>query len=347
MIARRPPVGQPVLWRTDVAPPVFDGYRSLWLNSGTAALALALMAALAVCPGRKRVILPGYGCPDLVAAAVFAGAQAVLVDCAADDPGYDLGALAAACEDGVAAIVAVNFLGIRERMAELADIARSADCVLIEDCAQWYPEPADGPADAMLTSFGRGKPVNLLGGGALLLREDGALGDWQPPALAPMAPLGRVKALVFNQLLRPTAYGLVSRVPGTAIGTTVYHALSEIQALDAVRLSLLGANVQRHGARDRASEYALGGIVAREAAGVEALAPSLASRWGRLLRYPLLCPDQATRDGLVSRWTARGASAFYARALPEIPGVAAVLPVMAPVPNARRFAARLLTLPVG
>lgn len=345
MIARLPSVGQPLCWRRDVAAPEFPGYRALWTSSGTAALALALIGALAQRPGRKRVILPGYGCPDLVAAAVFAGAEPVLLDCAGDDPGYDLDALAAACDGRVAAIVAVNFLGIRERIDALAAIARAEGCVLVEDCAQWYPEPAGGAADALLTSFGRGKPVNLLGGGMLLVKEGAALADWRPPALAPMPRLSRAKALVFNSLLQPLPYGLLCRLPGTSIGATAYHRLTELLALDATRLGLLGANVQHHLTRDRSLERVLGEVLGAMP-GVTPLPVALAARSGRLLRYPLLCDEGAQCDALLRHWRDLGASGFYPAALPQIPGVAGLIAGKPALPNAERFAMRLLTLPL-
>ena len=82
MIARLPPVGQPVLPvsdRTFELPSqpanvrsidrTYDmfGFVPVWLNSGTAALAAALIAALACRPGRREVLLPAYACPDLIA----------------------------------------------------------------------------------------------------------------------------------------------------------------------------------------------------------------------------------------------------------------------------------------
>jgi dTDP-4-amino-4,6-dideoxygalactose transaminase len=64
-----------------------------------------------------------------------------------------------------------------------------------------------------------------------------------------------------------------------------------------------------------------------------------------LLRYPILV-EQADRDACVRRLdrAGLGASVFYGRALAQLPGVPEV--ETASTPNAARFAARLLTLPV-
>ena len=55
----------------------------------------------------------------------------------------------------------------------------TGELVLIEDDAQYLPldsEPASYCGDLVIHSFGRGKPVSLVGGGALLIRRP-ALSD--------------------------------------------------------------------------------------------------------------------------------------------------------------------------
>ena len=139
--------------------------------SGTAALAIALHCAKKLHPlGNKRqVIIPGYGCPDLVSAVVHAGLVTVLVDLEADSHQLSHQAIQRALTEKTLPIVAVNFLGLPGRLPNLRQITDSAECLLIEDNAQWFPEPEDKLyGDFVITSFGRGKPVNLLGGGLLL-----------------------------------------------------------------------------------------------------------------------------------------------------------------------------------
>src|SRR5690606_34335161 len=226
-----PPAGHAIAWRGKDHPlPQFPGYRSLWVNSGTAALAAAMWLARQRQPSiaQPEVILPAYGCPDLVAAAVHAGVRPVLVDIGSEDPGYDLDALAAALSARTVAVVAVNFLGIAERLQQLREcIAAFPQIALIEDDAQWFPEPLPAPpleGDYICISFGRGKPVSLLGGG-LLLVKDSLPTDWpiQPAADAGAALLP--KLLAYNALLRPAAYGLISRNPFLKLGQTVYKPL--------------------------------------------------------------------------------------------------------------------------
>lgn len=333
--------------------PVFPGYASFWVNSGTAALALALALARRRHPGidSPEVILPAYGCPDLVAAAEFAGVTPILSDVSPDDPGYRLDALAKVLSARTVAVVAVNFLGIRDRLAALRELLKAWPAVaLVEDDAQWFPEPLSAPGlegDFVCLSFGRGKPVSLLGGGALLIRE-----EWVSrfPVLEFVAAApnpGRLfggKLRAYNLLLAPLLYGLVGRNPLLRIGRTTFKPLQQICALDEQRRNLLEANVAQY--------LALPGIAATR---LSKLLPAqfdlprqLPERCGRLLRYPVLCADadQRTRLWRLLHDAGLGVTALYERYLPAIEGVSGRVETPHALPGAEAFAARLLTLPV-
>jgi dTDP-4-amino-4,6-dideoxygalactose transaminase len=346
MISRLPPVGQRVPLAPLSEPPEFLGSRVVMVNSGTAALGLALRAAIGLRPSATHVILPAYGCPDLVAAAVFAGAVPVLVDCAPDDPGYNLDLLAAVCNERTAAVVAVNFLGIRENLPEIARICGRSGACLIEDCAQWYPEQASPvPLDAQVLSFGRGKPVNLMGGGALLLPNSGRLAELAGPSEPVMPPLGTLATRIFNLLLGKYPYGLVSRLPWLGVGETRYHQLRCVSALDGRRRALLSTAALSWTSQSRWREQELEAAVALSTE-VEGLPAMASPRAGRLLRYPVLVRDAISRDTVYARLRRWGASTFYGQALAEIPDVASLVHVPGGYSQAESFAARLLTLPI-
>ncbi|MFT3929937.1 MAG: DegT/DnrJ/EryC1/StrS family aminotransferase [Spongiibacteraceae bacterium] len=348
-----PPAGHPMVLHGAAAAPEFAGYRATWVQSGTAALALALIAARRRSPQIENpaVILPGYACPDLVAAALFANVQPILVDIGCDDPGYDLTALRAAMSPSVVAVVAVNFLGVSERIAQLREIISACStALLIEDNAQWFPEPFPQAAlqgDLVCLSFGRGKPVSLLGGGVLLAKngiEMPEIGDIVQPAMSAGSAFF-AKACAYNALLSPRLYGLVSRLPFLQLGVTKLKPLSEIRAMDLHRQGLLAANIHTHLQRSQHCSDALQALIPNS---ILDIASRAADRRGRLLRYPVLLADRDKRDNLLARLqhAGLGATALYQCVLPEITGVAPHVHIVGALNGAKAFAARLLTLPV-
>jgi dTDP-4-amino-4,6-dideoxygalactose transaminase len=301
---------------------------------------------------KPAVVIPAYGCPDLVAAALFAGVTPLLADIDPNDPGYSLDSFEKALTPDTVAVVAVNFLGVGERLGDLQKIiSANADALLIEDNAQWFPEPMNGKeliADLACLSFGRGKPVSLLGGGALLIREGSGLevppdvvGGPQDPGIA-FVP----KVLAYNALLHRHLYWLVNRNPLFSLGRTILKPLADIRALDATRLELVGACASDYLAQKRSLESdwseALGAF---RSLGALAVSPE---RWGRLLRYPVLCKDEQTRDATLAKLNAAGlgASPMYQLPLVEIAGVAEKVRLLGDCRGAKAFASRLLTLPV-
>jgi dTDP-4-amino-4,6-dideoxygalactose transaminase len=362
-----PPAGHAIaLAPTDASPLRWpDGYRAIAVSSGTAALGLALLAARLRHPEitAPEVVLPGYGCPDLVAAARFAGVRVVLADIGAADPGYDIESLRQVVGHDTVAVVAVNFLGIAERLSELRKLlAHWPRVALVEDNAQWFPERGQGgvgvgsdpmqvelEGDAVCLSFGRGKPVSLLGGGALLLREGcfngvataalhAAIGAAQP------GKLFALKVRLYNLLSHPRLYAAINRNPLLRLGQTVFKPLTTVTALDETRQALLRANIGRYLARPRrAAVWLHAGLPpARD------LPSQLAGRSARLLRYPVLCRDRVERDALLERLRTAGlgATALYQRIMPEVEGVGDQVEARVALDGARVFADRLLTLPV-
>ncbi|MQM39885.1 dTDP-4-amino-4,6-dideoxy-D-glucose transaminase [wastewater metagenome] len=355
---RLPPAGDPVPWWgvARAAPAILPGYGMRLYGSGTMALAVALAAAAAVREERHpQVLLPAYGCPDLVAAAVFAGLEPVLVDLAPERPWLDLDALTTVHAPRCVAVVAVDLLGLGERIAALAAFARARGLCLIEDRAQAFPVVGDDRehGDYVILSFGRGKPLSLLGGGAVLART---------PALAaalvrPPQPPGGVAAMlryalaagVYNVMRRRRAYWLPSALPWLQLGATVYDPLTGITGMDPVRRARLPAAVARfRGAPTQPQRRLADALRAGHLPGITDLpraCPGTAAA-ARLLRYPLLATDRGHRDRLLARLNARGlgATALYGAPLGAIPGVPT--PVAGTVaPAAAAFADRLLTLP--
>ena len=327
-----------------------QGYESHWVDSGTSALALALADVKAKSPHtvNPSVIIPGYCCPDLVAAAIYAGVRPVAVDICANDAGYDLAALKTAIDANTVAVIAVNFLGIKERLDEIRTLLANTSIKLIEDNAQWFPASISEHAflsDYVLFTFGRGKPLSLLGGGVLFFREPLMVADLvQPLARDPAYDVKQHgKLLAYNFLLHPHCYCYLNRAPFLHLGETCYHPLPGIFALDAYRKTLFAANLLLHANRPTIAEqfYDELGVGKQQLTSVNTI------RRKRLLRYPLLCESVEQRDRLLKQLNGAGlgASPMYQTAITHVPGVHDLVVATGGLDNSHHFARRFLTLP--
>ncbi|GFE85454.1 hypothetical protein GCM10011488_04080 [Steroidobacter agaridevorans] len=350
------PVGNRIVSSEDTDSPAVEalaeGYRVQHLSSGTAALSSAIRMACKRAGGSSpEVILPAYGCPDLVAAAVYAGARPMLADLRQDSPEYDLDAVSALLSSNTAAIVAVTFLGVRPDPSRLRTIIGERNVVLIEDSAQWFPR---APAqrffgDYVVLSFGRGKPVNVLGGGALLIA-----GGMESPPAPPSRAAGAVLAdsaqvAIYNTLIHPRVYGIAEKLPFLGIGLTKYHPLDEIAGMPPSHRERLPANVRRYVSRRLDVQEKWREALARVGPDVIDLPQThgVPSDYA-LLRYPILMRSKVLRDAAYARLrqAGLGASIMYAQAMPDIEHVGPLVTVQSDVARARDFAGRLLTLPV-
>lgn len=359
ILADLPPVGERIELRSASTLPEFEGYTAVWLDCGTSALALALLHAREQRPDldSPEVIVPAYACPDLIAAAVYAGVRPVLVDIGADDPGFDLAALERGVNENTLVVMAVNFLGIRDRVQEIKALL-PAGVVLLEDNAQWYPELAKGVplvGEYAITSFGRGKPASVLGGGMLLVRHDVKIDSgWLTKRAGQRAIASltsrfryRSKVMLYNLLRQPRLYFWLNRNPLLKLGETRYTPLECVRPMPPTCQSFVNANIRRHLAANRWREKYYNVIFA-EFPDLKPLGEYWRLRCGRQLRYGLLCRDRSQRDTLLKALqdAGLGASSMYRRPLLEIPGVAKLAICRSPARSAKLFADCLLTLPL-
>jgi hypothetical protein len=321
--------------------------------SGTAALA----QAIAHCASRASVktpeiIVPAYGCPDLVAACMQACAYPRLVDLARSGWSYDLEALKSSLTTNTVAIVAVNLLGLGDGATELGRICKDRCISLIQDSAQHLPRESIGwPGEFVVLSFGRGKPLNLLYGGALIspLTDRDSV-SVEPARYTVKAHLlnTRAAAFAFNTLTRPTIYRMFSALPGTGLGEVSYKPLINVAPLpdrarqrvaEAFELYRQKPSYRLDMWKDSIERWSDLGIVALRCPG----APFQAEP----LRLSLLAPDRAARDALVNNLNraGMGASCFYRTDLTRVSGIPEIVSCQGPFPNASALADKFFTLP--
>ncbi len=338
---------------------VFGGFSVNYYRSGTAALASAVLAAIRHKKGihAPEVLIPAYACPDLVSAVVYAGARPVLVDFRADQPRMDLKEIAKKITANSVAVIAVNFLGISEDFSEIRKITQKNELLLIEDSAQAFREPGATniwQGDLIVLSFGRGKPVNLMGGGAVLCRDDSLNTYLEQPLFtggkSKRAFLKRkTKVSLYNRLINPATFWWIDKVPFLKLGETKYKELLSIEGIDWRTFYDLPANLVEYIARDFAVEYRFREMMATfdDKSVVDIVSRCDSGGASRLLRYPLLLKSYADRQGALTALylSGVGVSKMYNKPLSEIDGMAGFFVTKGHYPNAASFADRLITLP--
>lgn len=332
----------------------FFGNRRITLYaSGTAALAQAVaQLAARSSVSAPEVIIPAYGCPDLVAACLNAAVYPRLVDVAPTHWSYDLGALESTLSRNTVAVVAVNLLGLGDTSARLIRFCRDRNIPLIQDSAQFLPrESIEWPGDCVILSFGRGKPLNLLHGGALIEPRDDrptiSVGPTRHSARGSLLS-SRAAAIAFNTLTRPAIYRLFSALPGTGLGKVIYKPLTDRallpergwqQVASAFELYRQKPSYRRDIWAPAMQEWADFGIL--PFACLDSPLPA------EPLRLALLAPDRAARETLVDSLNRAGlgASRFYDTNLTAVAEIPEIVKRQGPFPNANTLADRLFTLP--
>ncbi len=331
----------------------FGGRKITLYASGTAALA----HAVAACATRAEVsapeiIVPAYGCPNLISACIHACVFPRLVDVQPNSWAYDVDAIRRSLSIRTIGIVAVNLLGVGDGSAELVNLCRERRITLIQDSAQYLPRQLiEWPGDYVVLSFGRGKPMNLLHGGALIVPRQETDPDAVPLSrhtLRGRLLATRAAAFAFNCLTHPSVFWMISQLPGTGFGRVVYRPLTNdaplperswAQVGHAFELYRREPSYRRQIWAPAIEEWTHMGIRELESPGSS---PPLEP-----LRLALLAPDRNARDAIVDRINRihLGASRLYGTDLPRITGIPKTIRLQGPFPQAASLADRLFTLP--
>lgn len=333
---------------------VFGRYNVHLVDSGTTALAVALAdARQRRATANPEVVLPAYGCPQLVAACLSAAVRPRLVDISPDSWGYDLQSLAAALTRDTVAVVAVNLLGVGDQAKQISPMVLDAGALLVQDSAQYLPgeHEIDWFADYVVLSFGRGKPLNLLRGGALLVPRELNLSVPMPSEGSGIRDLlmgSRGAAVAFNLATHPLVYGLTCRLPGLGVGATRFEPLGRPTSLPLSTWAQVGPAFEQYSREAYPCPWA--GVTGElEKSGFRVLGDTANTPLPRRrrLRFAMLADGVTRRDAVLRALGEQGlgASSMYGASLDNIQGIPADVRRQGPFPNAAAFAERLLTLP--
>ncbi len=330
------------------------------VTSGRAALAIALHMLKGRAPGRNEVVIPAYTCFTIPAAAVRAGLRVRIVDLLPGSLAPDPDQVARATGPRTLALIVPHLLGYPVDLAPLRVLAADAGALIVDDAAQalgarFNDRPVGTSGDVGILSFGRGKPLTALGGGAVLCNDpqisaelDAALARLEPGPTRP----GFARALaagLYTPLLVPHVYWLLARLPGMKIGLTEYDPEFPLRRLDAFRAGLASRGLERlddaNAARRRTAERLAGELA--PIPGITRIPEPPAAR-PIFLRFPVLLPSRELRDRAWARLRQAGigASRLYPAPITAIPDLAHHSPEAGTLfPAAYHLAECLLCLP--
>ena len=316
----------------------------VFANSGRSLLTLLLRALKKKAdPNRFEVVIPGYTCYSVAASVVRAGLSIKVYDLNPRTLVPDSESVKQAIGHRTLAIVAQHLFGIPTDISEIKNLGKGIGAVLIEDAAQglggsFKGHPLGTMGDFGIYSFGRGKPLPLGHGGALIGGDGITLEGIRLNAVR-FEPLYLMTIALTQIMSSPRLYGFAEMLP-LGLGRNVFDPsfpvsamAPSVQRLGAICLPhLKGLNTHR---RRIAKVY--GEIIDED--GVIPVPPN--SR-AVLARFPVM----AKSGGLSEKLVRFGVRRMYPRAICDEPAIKSHITTgQIPTPGASNIAEKLITLP--
>ena len=196
-------------------------------NSGRALLYI-LLDALKRKDGdlRNEVLIPGYTCYSVAASVAKAGLKIAIYDLDPRTFAPDMDSVKANLSENTLAIISQHLFGIPSPIDELRQIAEGIGAYIIEDAAQALGGTMNGRSlgtmgDFGFFSFGRGKPLPLGGGGALIGKDADVLSGLDlKPGKKGYASL--MSTAVTQVMSKPSLYWIPEMLP-LGLGATIFE----------------------------------------------------------------------------------------------------------------------------
>lgn len=327
-------------------------------NHARTAIALLLQELHQMYPEKNEVVVPAYTCFTVAAAVARAG----LVLAPADiDPScfcYKREALLNTICEGTLAVIVVHPFGMPCDVHEVREVVGKRDIFVLEDCAQAWDtkyrgKPLGNEGDASIFSFGRGKHLNLGGGGICCLDDSEVAFRLKRRLESLPRPSRKDEMKRFLQMVytaigqHPSIYAYATRLPFLGIGETYFEPSfpmghwSEWQARLGLRMLPRWQRMAEH--RKRNADFWQNWMTAHPALGK--ILETDDSMDIAYLRMPVLCERRAE----AMRWFRKQgihAQKMYPATLTSIGDPRLKIRVYSSIEGARFVAERLYTLPV-
>ena len=326
--------------------------------SGKAALYLVLKTARRIYPNRNEVIIPDYTCWSVPSAVVRAGLKVRPVDIEIETLGLSPQKLETSINGKTLAVVVTHLFAMPSRIDEIEKICKRANVLLIDDAAQGFgasvdQKPLGSFGDAGILSFGRGKNITTISGGAALIRHR-ELSEIAAASYSNEFPFAEANSI--SDMIQLSAYKILSNryafwlpeiLPFLRIGQTTYEPEFDVNPMPECRASrgVMMLNNLNEISKDRIRKAALYESQFLGADGIIIPSPPMHSIIP-YLSYPILLKDANIRRYILKKGHKLGISGMY----PDtVSSIRELRPHLAENSSSRgvssRVAQTLLTLP--
>lgn len=337
------------------------------ISSGTAAL-YVILKALSTNEERNEIIIPAYTCPSVSAAVIKAGLKVRLCDIKQENFGYDLDALKRTISPKTLCVVVVHLFGIQENIYEIKTLCHEKGVILIEDAAQGFgaiavkenetsqPQVMLGAiGDIGFYSFGRGKPLTLIHGGAIVTNNQEYAEKIKKScdSLLSLSLMKKIKIFIetvlYSIFFHPRLYWIPNSLAFLKLGETIFSlnfTANKMVVFSTLIGSVLLDNInylksQRENALDYYKQFLTtdNGIISN----------CYIDKIGSLLtRLPIIFNEPAKREKIRVELLSQGigTSGFYPVPLNKQEGLPQYLEYIEDYPNAAYVSKRILTLPL-
>ena len=314
-------------------------------NSGRAMMTL-LLRALKTADARNRdeVLIPAYTCYSVAASVVKAGLKIRVYDLDPDTFHPDVFSLKQQAGDRTLAIVAQHLFGIPSPLDELKATAEDVHAYLVEDAAQALGGTLKGKhvgtiGDFGFFSFGRGKPLPLGHGGALVAKDPETVRKIALPGRAGKGYGGLFTSMATRFLSNKRLYGIMEALP-LGLGETVFDPGFEISPMREMT-GRLGSAALNELDRSNKHRRTISGFYSSMLHNC-GIVPVPDGACPIYARFPLMSDGAGIPDEL----RRLGVRRMYPRALADEPAIRKFFADdKAASPGATRIAERLVTLP--
>ena len=342
------------------------GVRHCFLtSSGTSTLYLAL-CSLKELSNKDEVIIPAYTCPSVLAAVIKAELKPVLCDLDKEKSSFDYHELKSKISNRTLSIISVHLFGIPEDSFKINHTISSLNVFHIEDAAQSFGTSIKNVEDNTrsqvmlgtigdigIYSFGRGKPLTLMQGGAITTNSDviakilSQKADDLSPSTNTEIVMAIVSSLLYSIFSHPRLFWIPQNLPFLKLGKTIFNIDFKTKQIDAFT-SALGLLMIEGIAKATSIRAKKSDLITQKLSRFMNFFITNNSDISSFLRFPLLMKSKTQKESVLSELKSKGlgATEMYPTTLNLFKDTKKYFNGTSQYKNAQSFSERILTLPL-